>query len=284
MSSYTEQYYESHDGLRLYYRRYGDPGARVPLLCLPGLTRNSRDFEDLAAHLANRRQGVTPDFRGRGLSERDPNWRNYHPQTYVDDVVSLLDALNLTKVAIIGTSLGGLVATLLAEQHPERVAGVVLNDIGPEIAPEGLARITTYTGRMPPVRSWDEAVAQAKEIYGLAWRDLSEATWRRLARRGYREDENGVPRLDMDPKIGDTARQVGVKFADPWSAFSALETIPTVVLHGVFSDILTDDIVARMQLRKPDLAHVRVANRGHVPLLDEPECIEAIDAFLASLR
>ncbi len=283
MSGGELRYFRSDDGLDLACRVYGGDRAGLPVLCLPGITRNSRDFEDLAPHLAARGPVYCPDFRGRGLSARDPEWRHYVPPTYVDDMLRLLDAFGLERAAFIGTSLGGLVSMLLRERAPARVAGIVLNDIGPVIAPEGLERIKGYIGRLPPVADWDEAAAQARELYGIAWRGLSDADWRRLARRGYREDDAGRPVLDMDPMIGEAARRAGTSFGDPWQAFAALDGLPLLVLQGEHSDILTADIVAAMREHKPDLEHVVVANRGHVPLLDEPEALAAIDEFLEAL-
>ena len=192
-SDANAHFYQSTDGLNLFYRDFGGQNDGTPVICLPGLTRNSRDFEDLANSLSNRRRVLTLDFRGRGFSDHDPTWQNYHPGTYVDDVWTLLDSLDIHKVIVVGTSLGGLCAMLMATQHRERIAGVVMNDIGPEIGPDGLARIQEYTGRMPPVASWEEAAVQAKEIYGQWLPDLSDKAFEQLARRGYRENEDGVP-------------------------------------------------------------------------------------------
>lgn len=283
MTMFEDRYHESADGLRLHYRRYGAGNDAPTVVCLPGITRNCRDFEDLAPALAERHPVLAPDFRGRGLSQHDAEWRNYVPRTYVGDVLALLDAEQVTQAAFIGTSLGGLVSMLLGVRHRERVAGIVLNDVGPEVGPAGLARIKEYIGRMPPVANWDEAVRQARDIYEPALPGLSDATWERIARRGYRENADGVPALDMDPNVGRAAREAGATPGDPWALFEALRDLPVVVLHGVLSDVLTDDIVRRMLEVKPDLEHVPVANRGHVPLLDEPECLAAIDRFLERL-
>ena len=280
MPGHRENTYMSRDGLTLFYREYGASNGGVPIVCLPGITRNSRDFEDIASHLATHYRVLAVDLRGRGFSEHDPDWRNYHPQTYVDDVITLLEHLQLDRVILLGTSLGGLVSTVLTKQHPDRVAAVILNDIGPEIGSAGLERIKTYIGRMPPVQSWDEALAQAREIYGHTLPGVSDEKWQRLVRRGYREDDNGVPRLDMDPAIGEAARKVGAELDDPWVLFAGFDNKSLLVIQGALSDILTDDIVLRMRARKPDLQHVRVPNRGHTPLLDEPECIAAIDSFI----
>ncbi|RZV39087.1 MAG: alpha/beta hydrolase [Chromatiales bacterium] len=273
-------FFESQDGLKLYYRDFGADNAGTPVICLPGLTRNSRDFEDLANHLSDRRRVITCDFRGRGYSEYDEKWENYHPLTYVQDTWTLLDHLGIEKIIVVGTSLGGLCATVMAKTQGERVAGVVMNDIGPEINPAGIERIQAYTGRVEPVGSWEEAIAQSQEIYGHWLPGLSDEQWAALARRGYRENENGVPRLDMDANIGEAVRKIGAQKGDPWALFDSLTDKPVTLLWGVMSDILTKDIIDKMTARKPDLNVVAVPNRGHVPLLDEPECIAAIDAFL----
>ena len=280
MAAYSEHFYESHDGLSLFYREYGQGNPGVPIICLHGIARNSRDFEDFAAHTGQRRHVLALDFRGRGHSAHDPNWENYHPQTYADDVATLLQQRNFSRALLVGTSLGGLVATIVANIEHDRIAGIVLNDIAPAIGVAGLQRIETYLGRLPAVATWDEAVAQAREVYGIAWPGLSDAMWQRIARRGYRENENRVPQLDMDLAIGDAARKVGAGLDDPWGLFDGLANIPLLVLQGATSDILTDELVARMQEHKPDLEHLRVADRGHPLLLDEPECIAALDRFI----
>jgi len=276
-------YYQSVDELRLFYRDFGQDKKGTPVICLPGLTRNSRDFIELAERLAAKRRVLAPDFRGRGFSAHDPNWENYHPLTYVQDVWTLLDGLDIDRVIVVGTSLGGLCSMVMAAQAVDRVAGVVMNDIGPEINPAGIARVQAYTGKTPPVTSWDEAAAQAKEIYGEWLPGLDDAAWRKLAWRGFREDANGIPRLDIDPNIGEAVRKVGPQKGDPWALFDALQTIPVVLLWGVMSDILTIDIVEKMSARKPDLEVTEVPNRGHVPLLDEPECLAAIDSLLSRI-
>jgi len=273
-------YFQSQDGLNLYYRDFGTHNPGTPIICLPGLTRNSRDFEDLANYLSDRRRVITTDLRGRGFSDHDPEWKNYHPLTYVQDTWTLLDHLGIDAVIVIGTSLGGLCAMVMSATQHDRIAGVVMNDIGPEINPAGIARVQEYTGRIPPVSSWEEAADQAKEIYGEWLPGLTDADWQRMAWRAYREDENGVPRLDMDTNIGEAVRQVGPQKGDPWELFDSFGDVPVTVLWGVMSDILTDDIVDRMKERMPDLTVAPIPNRGHVPLLDEPESLAAIDEFL----
>ncbi|MCC5862947.1 MAG: alpha/beta hydrolase [Gammaproteobacteria bacterium] len=276
-------HWQSEDGLSLFYRDFGGPeAAGLPVLCLPGLTRNSRDFIPLAQRLAPRHRVLCPDLRGRGYSAPDPDWRNYQPPTYVADTWRLLDTLGLERVIVVGTSLGGLMAMIMAAQQPNRLAGVVLNDIGPEIAPEGLARIRGYAGLLPPVSDWAAASAQIREVYEIALPDLDDAAWLEYARRSYREDAQGRPRLDYDPAIGRAVQEVSGEAPDPWPLFRAL-SMPTLALRGALSDILSAATLARMQAEKPDLRVAVIPGRGHVPLLDEPASVAAIDDFLASL-
>lgn len=283
-ADFREQYWQAADGLRLYSRVYDRAGPEAPaVLCLPGLTRNSRDFEDLAPHLAARYRVVCPDLRGRGLSARDPVWQHYQAASYVADLAVLLKLLGLERVAIVGTSLGGLLAMILAATAPQAVAGIVLNDIGPEIDPAGAERIRGYAGRLPPVRSWDEAIAQQQLVFGAAWPNLDAARWARIARRSYREDGSGTPVLDADPGIGEAMRAAPAQPADLWPLYATLKTVPALAIRGALSDILSAATFERMQRDKPDLERLTVADRGHVPLLDEPECLAAIDAFLARL-
>jgi pimeloyl-ACP methyl ester carboxylesterase len=279
----TTRYYKSHDGLRLFYHDFAPERPGTPVICLPGLTRNSRDFDELAAHISAARRVLTPDLRGRGLSDHDPEWRNYHPGTYVKDVWALLDSLGIERTIVIGTSLGGLIGMAMALQNAGRIAGVVMNDIGPEVGAEGLARIQAYTGKLPPVANWAEANAQTRQIYGPWLPGLSDKEWEKMAWRAYRAGEDGVPVQDIDRNIGRAVREVGPQTGDPWVLFDALRHTPTLLLHGLLSDILTPDIIRKMRARKPDLQVVDVADRGHAPLLNETECVAAIDAFIKEL-
>jgi pimeloyl-ACP methyl ester carboxylesterase len=281
---YAEIDWHSDDGLRLYARVYEGPTTAAPtVLCLHGLTRNSRDFEDLAPHLERRYRVVVPDLRGRGFSARDPHLQNYQPGIYVQDILALLGAVDAPRVAVIGTSLGGMLAMMLSFGHPARIAGIVLNDVGPEIDPVGIERIKQYAGRLPPARTWSEAVAQTQAVYGDAWPGLAWDRWAALARRGYREDAAGMVELDADPKIGEALRAAPAATLDLWPLWKGLRTVPTLAIRGARSDILSAATFARMKSENPDLQQLEVANRGHVPLLDEPECIVALDAFLARI-
>ena len=282
-SSYRELFWTSHDGLRLYARVYEGPSAAAStVLCLHGLTRNSRDFEDLAPHLQARHRVVVPDVRGRGLSARDPNPQNYQPAIYIQDIVGLLDTVGAEQATVIGTSMGGLLGMMMGVGHRGRIAGLVLNDMGPEVDPVGLDRIKGYAGRLPPPKNWDDAVAQTRSMFGSAWPNLSAERWSALTRRGYREDEKGALSVDADPMIGEMLRAAPAATANLWPFWNVLRGIPMLAIRGAQSDILSAATFAKMKAENPELVQLEVAQRGHVPLLDEPECIAAIDSFLAA--
>jgi len=275
-----DHYYESADGLRLYYRSYAasQPGW-LPVLCLPGLTRNNRDFVALAEHLSARHEVLAADLRGRGLSAWDSDPSHYQLSTYVQDAWSLLDSHGVKRVLVVGTSLGALMGMMLATR-PDRIAGVVLNDAGPELDLAGLARIASYAGKLPRVSTWAEAAAQTKVVNQAAMPDLTDAQWLDYARRGYRENAAGVPAPDMDPHIAAGFRNPPTGPLQMWPLYAQITGVPQLVIRGALSDLLSAATVERMAREKPDLEQLTVANRGHVPLLDEPECLEAIDAFL----
>ena len=278
----AEYWFDSHDGLRLYSRVYASAAADAAVvLCLHGLMRNSRDFGELAAHLAARHRVIVPDMRGRGLSARDPNFNNYQIPVYLQDVLTLLAGLGAARVTIIGTSMGGLMAMLLAATQPGLVSRIVLNDVGPEVDPRGLERIRGYAGRAAPVRSWAEAAAQVRADYGAAWPDLSDARWDEIARLSYRANAQGVPEVDADPLIREPLRDTSRAAPDLWPLWGALARVPILAIRGAHSDVLSAATLQRMQRGKPDLEVLTVANRGHAPLLDEPECVAAIDRLLA---
>ena len=278
----TDYFYESADGLRLYCRVYAaERSLGLPVLCLPGLTRNSRDFVALATHLCRQREVLTADLRGRGRSAWDPDPSHYQLSTYVQDAWSLLDSRRLRRVIVVGTSLGALMGMAMAALEPGRIAGVVLNDAGPEIDPAGLRRIAGYAGKLPPVSNWTEAAAQAQSVYGMALPGLTDAEWLDYARCGYRENAAGVPVPDMDPRIGEAFRDPAVAAPNLWPLYGKITGVPLLVIRGALSDLLSAATVSRMASEKPDLQHIEVANRGHTPLLNEPQCLAAIDAFVA---
>jgi len=281
----AEYWFDSPDGLRLFSRVYAAPRADAPVvLCLHGLMRNSRDFEDLAPHLAARYRVIVPDVRGRGLSARDPNFNNYQIPVYLNDLTQLFTGLGIERVSIIGTSMGGLMAMVLAVMQPQLITRMVLNDVGPEIDPVGLERIRGYAGKAQPVRSWPEAVASVRDVYGAAWPGLSDERWERIARLSYRANARGVPEADADPLIAEPLKDTAAATPNLWPLWGMLARVPVLAIRGARSDILSTATLGRMQREKRDLKVLSVADRGHAPMLDEPECIAAIDEFLAAPR
>lgn len=279
---FRERRITADDGLSLYVRDYGDAASpRAPVLCLAGLTRSSADFEDLAPWLARDRRVIAPDYRGRGRSDYDPDWRHYAPARYLADALDVLTATNAHGVVVIGTSLGGILAMMLAVTRPTALAGVVLNDIGPEIDPAGIARIAAYLAGHLTQPDWDAATAFVREAYPN--RRLGDEGWRKIARRSYREEPDGRLRPDFDPAIGRAFRAGQSGIPDLWPLFRALRRLPVLAIRGALSDILSHAAFERMAAEKPDLQRVVVEDVGHVPMLDEPECLEALDEFFARL-
>jgi pimeloyl-ACP methyl ester carboxylesterase len=284
MPKFEEKYFRSRDGLKLYYRDYpGDP-AKVPVLYLPGLTRNSADFDRSATHIAPGRRVISADQRGRGRSQRDFNWLNYHPGMYVDDMWILLRELRIERVIVVGTSLGGVMAMVMASMRAQQLAGVVLNDVGPELEVIGARRILSYVGRSHDISNWDEAIAHVKQNFSAMYPDLTEPRWREFARNSFEEVANGRVRYAYDPKIAELMRLLPFGAIPPmWYAYASLRSIPTLAIRGELSDLLTPPIFERMRREKPDLLQLNVPNRGHAPLLHESLCQVAIDRFLASI-
>ncbi len=280
---FLDSYYDSADGLKLFYRDFSNRSGdeSIPVICLPGLTRNSRDFDDLAARLSQHRRVITTDLRGRGRSEYDQDRSHYHPEQYVADVWDLLTSLGIAKVIVIGTSLGGLIAMLMAYQRPASIAGVIANDIGPEIDPTGLARVVASAGLLPEVDNWQQAVHETKKNYGHVFPDWPDARWLEYTNSTYRESKDGRLEMNLDQNVGVATREgISGLRQDPWPLFDALLPIPLLVLRGERSDLLSVATLEKMQKRKPDLTAVTVKNRGHAPFLDEPEASDAIDRFL----
>ncbi len=280
---YRERSYRSEDDLELAYRDYGDPGAaRTPLLCLTGLTRNAKDFARLAAREAATRRVLCLDYRGRGRSQYDPDWRNYRPETYLNDVRHLLAAANVHKVVAVGTSLGGVLAMALGALLPTALAGVVLNDVGPEIATGGLARILKYVGTDRPQPDWDSAVRHIKSMFpalGLT----SDEDWRRAAEGTYRAGGDGLLHFDWDPAIVKPLVRTRGAVRPLWPLFRSLARIPVLAVRGALSDVLTSATFERMAEEKPDLRRASVPGVGHTPSLEEPAARAALAAFLADL-
>lgn len=278
---YVERHLTAQDGLRLYYRDYGDPlSARLPVLCLSGLTRNSRDFEPFATRIAAERRVLSPDYRGRGLSAYDTNWRNYQALVYLNDTLHLLAATGIERCIVVGTSLGGLLAMGLCAVRPAVVAGLVLNDIGPDIAGTGLARITAWIAEDQPQPDWETAEKFIRTALAhLPIKD--DATWRNLTRGTFREGADGKLHFDYDTALVKGMLHDRASIPDLWPMFRATAGVPTLLLRGEASDVLTEEGLARMVAVRPDLLHVTVRDAGHVPSLVEPESRQALDDFLA---
>ena len=277
--------WQSRDGLTLYGRVWGeDTAPGLPLLCLPGLTRNADDFDAIAATLSSgpaARRVVCFDFRGRGRSAHAPV-ETYTPPTEADDTVLGLEALGIGRVAILGTSRGGMVAMVLALTRPGVVAAAILNDIAPVIETAGLLRIAGYVGVAPPA-DWEAAAASLRTSQGEMFPSLDADGWKRFARQLFR-DEDGRPVLSYDPKIGDAFRAFDPAKPIPpfWPAFEALAGVPAMVIHGALSDILSAATVAEMAARHPHLTVHTVADEGHAPLLWDAPTQAAIAHFLAA--
>jgi pimeloyl-ACP methyl ester carboxylesterase len=279
-AGFRERRISAQDGLLLYCRDYGDPrSARTPVLCLTGLTRNSADYARVAERLAPTRRVLCPDFRGRGLSGRDPDWRRYEPRTYLLDIGHILAALGVERVVVIGTSMGGLLSLGLAALKPTAVAGLVLNDIGPDVASRGLSRILDFVGTDRPQKDWASAVSFLREALPTV-RIGSDSGWERFARATYRAGPDGLLHFDWDVNlVKPLLRQEGPG-QDLWPLFRGVRRVPMLVFRGALSDVLSADCLARMAQVKPDLQHLTVPEVGHVPALDEAPAEAALAAFL----
>ena len=276
---YADRYFTVRDGLKLHYRDYpGDP-AKPPLLCLPGLTRNARDFAELAELYSPRFRVIALDFRGRGLSEYDPVPARYVPPTYAGDVIELLDQLGIDRAIFVGTSLGGLVTMAVAVLQPQRVAAAILNDVGPVINDVGIDRIKSYVGSGQRFKNWDEA-AETIARNTQAFEYYSHEDWVRMAKRNCRED-NGEIVFDYDEAIAlPFAAAPSTPTVDLWPFFAALAHKPLLVIRGAKSDLLSAETLAKMHEVTPRMRSAVVASVGHAPDLSEPEAAAAIAAFL----
>ncbi len=283
MNQYESLSIDLAGGLRLAVQIYHG-GAGTPVICIPGLTRNASDFEDLAPKIAQTgRDVIAVSLRGRGQSDRDPDYLNYHPETYRADMLAVLDELDVSQAVFVGTSLGGIV-TMLAHAHaPDRVKAAVLNDVGPDLAPEGVARIAGYVGaNAGPATSLAEAAARIKAINEVAFPDASDAEWLAFARRTFRETGEGEWILDYDPKIARALMELGPA-PDLWPAFESLNKTPTLIIRGGISDLLSLEIVEKMRRVHPTFDYAEVPRVGHAPMMTEPSAWAALEKFLAKI-
>ncbi|MEO0371551.1 MAG: alpha/beta hydrolase [Pseudomonadota bacterium] len=265
--------FTTSEGIRLHYE---DHGAGAPILCLAGLTRNSRDFTYLTPHLSQYRV-IAMDYRGRGQSDYPEDFMSYNIVQEGQDAVDLLDHLGIDKVTLIGTSRGGLIAMAVSVMHPGRLARVVLNDIGPEVTEAGIARIMDYVGRTPPFANLDEASKALADGLGTDFPGVPLSRWREAADFMWEEIKGGL-KLRYDPRLRDALiGQAGVGEApDLWQLFDGLQDIPLATIKGANSDLFAQATLDKMQARRPDMITAIVPDRGHVPFLDEPEALAAI--------
>lgn len=288
MSEFSDQYWTSSDGLRLHYREYAagrpDRSDQPPVLCLPGLTRNARDFERLAGHLSDKWRVLCPEMRGRGDSAYSKDSATYNPLQYVEDLKALLDETGISRFVAIGTSLGGLMTLLLAASAPERIAGAVLNDIGPEIEAAGLERIGSYVGQGRSFPTWMHAARAAEESHGRFFPEFAVGDWLDLAKRTMTVGSNGRIVYDYDMKIAEPFKAAGgAAPPDLWPALEGLAGKPVLLLRGALSDVLSEQTLARMQAALPQAEVLTLPQVGHAPTLDEPAAVAAIDRLLAKV-
>ena len=261
-----------------------EAGYGLPVICLPGLTRTEADFTPLALHLAGHAQHSRPvfafDYRGRGQSDYDTDWRNYNLAVELGDVITALTALGVAKAIFVGTSRGGLLTMLLAATQPDIIAGAVLNDIGPVIEPAGLARIKGYIGRTAAPRDYAEGAESLWHLFGAQFPGLSDADWLDWAKRSWRLTHEGLVST-YDAALANTLQDFDPNqpLADLWPQFDALAKKPLMVVRGALSDLLSTETVAAMRQHKPDIEIVEVADQGHAPLLSDVSTLERIAAF-----
>ncbi len=274
--------------LNLYAKHYTTNNkalARTPVLCIPGLTRNASDFVDLAPAIAALGHDVVAlNLRGRGPSDYDPDYLNYHPLTYREDVCAALDHFGFDSTIFIGTSLGGIITMLMGLSSPNRIKAAILNDVGPELAPEGIARIAGYVGKTSePAKTIEEAANRIKEINQVAFPDATEADWITFAKRTFRQRNDATWVLDYDSNIGRALLEVGPA-PDLWPAFESLASIPTLVIRGGISDLLSLEIIGKMRAVHPHFDYVEVPRVGHAPMMTEPAAWDALKAFLGRIE
>jgi pimeloyl-ACP methyl ester carboxylesterase len=275
-----ERWITAADNLRLFFRDFGDEdGGATPLLCIPGLTRNSHDFLDIGKRLAPARRVVCPDLRGRGRSQYARDWRSYDAGIYIDDLRHLLAALGIGKVVIVGTSMGGLLGLAMAAAIPTQIAGLIINDVGPDITPSGASRILEYIGRDRPQPDWAAAVQHLREMFPMLSLKTDE-DWLAFARGTFREDPDGYLHFDWDVTLARPVVSPPEPLPDLWRFWRAAGNIPTLAIRGGASDILSETTFARMKAEMPSLRQLTLPDIGHAPTLDEPACREAIDEFL----
>ncbi|HWK41595.1 MAG TPA: alpha/beta hydrolase [Croceibacterium sp.] len=283
--AYSEGEWASSDALTLRYRDYPGPDWRPPILCLPGLTRNARDFEPVVQVFAGDWRVICADLRGRGQSDYAKDSASYNPVQYVADVIALLDSVGIDRVVALGTSLGGIVTMLLAAQSPDRIAAAVLNDIGPDVEAKGLARIRDYVGQGRSFPTWMHAARALRDQAGAIYPDFAIADWLRIAKRWLAVSGNGRIVFDYDMRIAEPIHQADITAPsfDMWPAFRALAGRPLLAIRGESSDILSARTLKRMEREVPGMEAITVPRTGHAPTLEEPPVQAAIARLLAQV-
>ena len=283
--SYRDLFVSAADGLRLYARDYGhDTGGALPVVCLSGLARSSEDFHELAHALssdeARPRRVLSLDYRGRGRSEWDKDWRNYDVTVELNDTLQVLTAAGIEKAVFVGTSRGGLITMALSAARPTLIAGAVLNDVGPVLEAEGLMRIKGYVGKLPTPLTLQEGTRILRQTSGPQFPGFSDQQWDAMARGTWREEETGLS-LNYDPNLMKTLEGLDLEapLPDLWPLFEGLKPFPLLVIRGSHSDLLSAETVRTMQALHPRLAVVTVPGQGHAPALDG-SLIETIRAFV----
>ena len=282
MRPFKDYFFQTTDGLRLYARDYPGPDANAPvLLCLHGLTRNSKDFASLAEALASDFRVVVPEQRGRGRSDYAEDVSRYSLLKYVEDTQGLIVELGLQRLSVVGTSMGGLMTFALNALSPGLIARAVINDIGPEIAQAGLDRIKSYVGVAGPFEDWEEATAYLSSITAEIFPDWTDAQWADFARQCYIEREGQIV-IDYDSRIATplATQSTDTEAETLWSLFEAMASVPFLLVRGELTDLLSPECVARMQKVHPSIEVLSVPNVGHAPMLNEPGVTEAIRRFL----
>ena len=280
--------FTARDGLRLQGRRYrartSASRCRRAALCLPGLTRNGRDFHDLARHLAHEvetpRDVYTLDYRGRGASDFDPDWRNYAIPIEMLDVLDFLVVIGEHDTALVGTSRGGLIALVMAAAQPSAIGALVLNDIGPVIEQQGLARIASYVGRAPLPKTWPDAAKLVRELFEKQFTRVPETDWEPIARQLFNE-ANGRPAPGYDAKLSRAMSVLDGPIPALWPQFEAVKRVPLLIVRGENSDLLSQTTVDEMRRRHARSEAFVVPGEGHAPLLRDRPTQKAIAAFLA---
>ena len=283
-AGYKTVYFQTNDGLRLFARDYAaSRSALTPLLCLPGLTRNSKDFETIAPWLAQTRRVVAPDFRGRGQSQYASDPASYRPDIELSDMIGLLSFLKIDRVAVVGTSRGGIVGMLMAAFFHVRMAGLFLNDVGPELDSGGLLRIRSYLGVQGEFASWATAAANLKSN-NSGFGSLTDDEWKAFAQRVFKP-VNGAPRTDYDPALLQTFPSsediTAGRVANLWEFFNKTGGLPVSVVRGENSDLLSAATVAAMKQQNAELDATTIPKRGHAPFLDEAPAKDALVRWLA---